>query len=100
MGTVSPFNFSVTDAHNVLEPTSLELRSGVPFHFFSRRYRAKIYIECTMPQHQQTWKHLLAELKWKRYKKHLVQHSAHLKTIVNSTRLIDVPIYCRLIDDF
>ncbi|XP_055315861.1 uncharacterized protein LOC129575806 [Sitodiplosis mosellana] len=58
--------------------------------------RAKIYLDFTLPSRQEVFKHYLEAKKWKFHRNKLVCKSGQLKPQINTTRIEDVPILCRL----
>lgn len=62
--------------------------------------RTKIYLNFTLPSRQEVFDNYLIARKWKSYKKQLIYSSQSRRPLINSTKVQDVPIICRLNNSF
>lgn len=66
------------------------------FVSFLHCYRAKIYLDFTLPSRDEVFENYLVARKWKSYKNKLCRNSDKLRPRTNWTKVEDVPIMCRL----
>lgn len=60
--------------------------------------RIRLYLDSTIPSRNSAFKEYLNELKWKKYRKDLVDSVLQKSKIPNPTTYFDVPLICRVYD--
>lgn len=58
--------------------------------------RVKMYLDLAIPSREKLFKQFLDDLNWMAYRKKMVSDIVQRKGRQNHTRLIDVPIVCRV----